>query len=531
MSTELSIISDAACGSSLSSTTTATLTKTKINSKPALPPKPKLSSLAETPSASNSDQNSTNSDEIKNFNLILNSLKQKLKFQLPNPSAEINSTSTPKPASNMTENDLSLLDEIYAEIEDKNMLKPAATTIDSSQSCSSYSSNSSSSSDSSLSSISTSPPPLPNVPPPPLSTKDYDSIDRVSLSSLHKNRASLSLEEEIEIEIRAKLDKEFLFLKKPSENPKDESDLNKNEVVESIKNELDNELNSSSIRLEPEYLEPVLLGCKKTSNKSTEKNLSKLLNTSNQNQSFLLSPSKLKSFLTKPPHVQTQGTDGSNTKALMSYLIKTSTSTLRLMRTKSTINNTVLNDQKSTLPDCKPTKKCAKLSVNKRRQTTTCVQMSQTNTSQISRPTLISQTFDLTNQNMIEIKNSSETSNKVVYSSSSLSSSSDYSAAAFNSSSASSSSPSLSHLHQSRDIEEEDEDEGEGDEYDFDDSFYESDSELNLKLNLNSGKSTIETNTIITNVYEEDGKLNIFFNMNPATLFPIPNKRASNFCH
>jgi hypothetical protein len=109
---------------------------------------------------------------------------------------------------------LSLLEEIYAEIEDKHAkssLLKTLNTVSHDYSCSSscYSSNSSSayssysscsSSSCSAGGISDPPPPLPNVPPPPLtnSTPNGTSND-------------MTLQQEIEKEICSKLDTPFVF--------------------------------------------------------------------------------------------------------------------------------------------------------------------------------------------------------------------------------------------------------------------------------------------------------------------------------
>lgn len=402
--------------------------------KPALPPKPKIS-LAEKLDSKSSSL-CTNESNFSNFNLIISSLKEKLNENLLN-----------SPNSMLDSNDFSLLDEIYAEIEDKHLLTSckskttnpqsscSCSTSSTCSSCSSYSSSSSHNSDIQHSTCK-SPPPLPSVPPPP-----------INQTSSSDNRLSLSLEEEIEIEIRAKLNKD-LFIRRP--NPT-ETKLEENLVISNS----EPESSAPAPILEPEYLEPILLQENKKQNcsetKLSEKSLSKLLLNSKET---VLSPSKLKSYSSKAPS--------------LSYLLKSNklTSTLRLIRTKSSAQNQLVPTPTSPI--------------------------SADITKEISRPTLISQTFDLSKQNLIEIQTPNGT-----YSCSSYSSTD-------SSNNSTTSSPSLNQKYQPVLITSQPDDDD--DDEDDDDSFTdECEPELSSRKSLFSSP-TIEPNTIITNIYEENGR-------------------------
>lgn len=427
--------------------------------KPALPPKPKLS-LAESKIPGLEYRNSENSS----YNALINSLREKLKT---NGSSSENSLalSTLSSSSEIGElkslninqkmNDLSLLDEIYAEIEDKYLFhkpkEPVLTIIQSSCSCSHSSQSSQSSCSCSYVSESVDRPPLPSVPPPNL----------VNADSAGDKRISLSLEEEIALEIRAKLNQEFSVSKKIQP---------KTETIEQMISESNEKIADTPV-LEPEYLEPILI-TKSEKKIINDKSLSRILSSQTSpkaNSDFILSPSKLKSYLTKSPNSKSPIMDPNHSKTF-SYLLKKSnqiTSTLRLMRTKSSSNN-VHNQSIYSEP---VEQKFYQSSVNI---------FAEQNQVEISRPTLISQTFDLNKQSLIEIKHDQKSSG-VVPSSSSFNSSFD------TSSTSSVYSPKTECEHQ------------------FDDSL----NECTKKFNDHS--PTIESNLIITNVYEEDGKDNLRF--------------------
>lgn len=429
--------------------------------KPALPPKPKLS-LAESKNPNLEYPNSDNS----NYNALINSLREKLNIHTNGYCSDKSlALSTVSSSSEIGElkslnlsqkmNDLSLLDEIYAEIEDKYLFhKPKESILavvqSSSCSCSHSSQSSQSSCSCSYMSESVDRPPLPSVPPPNLVNTDSPSDKRISLS----------LEEEIALEIRAKLNQEFFVSKKIEP---------KTEIIKEMTSK-NNEKILDSPMLEPEYLEPIVIN--KSEKKINDNNLSRILSTYTSpkaNSDFILSPSKLKSYLIKSPSSKSPAMDPNHSKTF-SYLLKKSnriTSTLRLIRTKSSSNN-VHNQSIYSQP---VDQKFYQSSVNI---------LAEQNQVEISRPTLISQTFDLNKQSLIEIKHDQKT-NDAVPSSSSFNSSFD------TSSTGSIYSPKTEFEHQ------------------FDDSL----NECSKKFNDHS--PTIESNLIITNVYEEDGKDNLRF--------------------
>jgi hypothetical protein len=269
-----------------------------VATKPALPPKPKLTLNTEPTSKSishvqnnsktisnNSEENQVSQEQVMNYNNIINSLKEKIKqaavqrqevlndqdansvgSSSPNTKKSIDTscssgTSDEETTNNQANNNMvSLLDEIYAEIEEnkhilgnnkqsisQSLLKTlhldvskttkdrqnvpissGTKTTSRQDSSSNYSTSSSSSYSCSSSTYSSSSiiashilalqsnqskrdratshvPPLPSVPPPPLATtSNQTSIDSESSDRSFK-RISLSLEEEIEMEIRNKL--------------------------------------------------------------------------------------------------------------------------------------------------------------------------------------------------------------------------------------------------------------------------------------------------------------------------------------
>ena len=732
--------------------------------KPALPPKPKLS-LTETTSklllnnqinTINHFKNIQNSNDLKdstmntgsksdnfnkttsstaeletadsnslelklgNYNNIINSLKEKIKNRnvLTNCTNVIELTKKPIEISNRM-NDInnnddkqqqtaevgSLLDEIYAEIEEKHIktsnltrnddlnvqfskAKPIQNTSNpnvnnfsnstknnsnsqfcSSSVCSSYNSSSSShshscscssSSSSSCSNYAASnissnpkenknPPPLPSVPPPPLmssnvssqlasfssascSSSDFHSASssnsRAKLSSVEINDAnlvepfnqSMSLEEEIELEIRSKLNKEFLL--KKVDTPSEADEANKNARIEANENDVNNRTsnyNDSNDDEETDYLEPILLAeSKQTQNISlnastvsasstkaspapkatlNDKNMGKILNSFNNNPptfilnqtrtvsmnysspnayqsvetyastspvsthsssstTFSLSPSKLKSYLLKanssknsqsiskdtsqksvspsPTTSSATTTSSSHNRTSLSYLFNASnkiTSTLRLIRTRSSTHSQIIPASVEVMPykpsgadsPCKCSPNLAKnelnSSINSRSKNYECSPLKTNNSSfasstnlnannyiRISRPTLISQTFDLSKQNLIEIK---PDANEVVSSCSTKARNEDDGSSVSLSSDSSASTSSLETSTKQSDDSN-------------DDSF----NEGSIATSSNSNKTecfnltsrslkdalknlktspTIVSDTLITNVYEEDG--------------------------
>ena len=203
---------------------------TKLTRKPALPPKPKLNNTTQSNhnhvSLELDDNNLNNFLYKQNYNSIVNSLKQKLNHHHTHLSS-FSSSSSSSSSSNTT-NTISLLDEIYAEIEDKQIKSTllsnyaSSTSSNSSTYCSSCASSSSNQDDLILTSknnspiltnvaIVESPPPLPSVPPPPLLSPIYNTPNPL-INCNHSNdndespiiaqikTNDLSLEQEIELE-------------------------------------------------------------------------------------------------------------------------------------------------------------------------------------------------------------------------------------------------------------------------------------------------------------------------------------------
>ena len=397
-------------------------------------------------------------------------------------------------------NEFNLLDEIYAEIEDKQTKKKlhkstgldtvsnsssssssssslgsktsssepnnknsdctcaAASSYTSSNSCSCSSSCSSSSPYSTSASYSSrssdntptiAPPPLPSVPPPPLTNKPELSIETPSTQVN-------SLSEEIQIEFRNKLCNFNIKMDEKLPNNEQSNIIESNEETNKIE------------FCEPEYLEPIMI------DNQTSKEENKEDSSSNHySEPFGFSPARLKSYFSKVTSARSSSIDSpklkinANTRT-MNYLIKTSTrltSTLRLIRARS---NSI------TTPN----------EVNKK----SAANLDQTSIA-ISRPTLISQTFDLSKQTLIDVKNSPMSSS---YPEDFDENFIDDDDASFSSSSGSS-------------------------------SFTESDMKrnnfqstpkdnkasfkrLSAALSIDNLSPTIGFNTIITNVYEENGK-------------------------
>jgi hypothetical protein len=378
----------------------------------------------------------------------------------------------------------SLLDEIYAEIEEKSNLKNKQTLASNSCCTSSYSSSNSSSNSCTCSreeAAAAAAPALPTVPPPPLSN------------------TSLTFEEEIEQEIRTKLcDTHFHLTTKEPLLVFDDSALQDDDATAAAA------AAHSSDSEQTEYLEPKMCivvrpePAKKSA--TNEKNLKNLLinfqsstpKTNSNNCSFSrLSPSKLKSYLllkaaVSPNNTPQQSsskvkdkhfTGGSSTvssrsssqshshaRQSLNYLVTASSrftsTTLKLIRTKSSTNNTFNNNNTNNSSN-------------------------EQSISKISAPTLISQTFDLSKQNLIQLHNNIKTISSMC---SSLSSDSSLRRLSRSDCQA------RAQCHQA--------------DYDSDDSFNESNSSYMYNSILPAAASmTINSNVIITNVYEEDGMI------------------------
>jgi hypothetical protein len=300
---------------------------TKSTRKPALPPKPKLNNTTQSNhnhvSLELDDNNLNNFLYKQNYNSIVNSLKQKLNHHHTHLSS-FSSSSSSSSSSNTT-NTISLLDEIYAEIEDKQIKSTllsnyaSSTSSNSSTSCSSCASSSSNQDDLILTSknnspiltnvaIVESPPPLPSVPPPPLLSPIYNTPNPL-INCNHNNdndespiiaqikTNDLSLEQEIELEIRNKLNSEFLLSSKSNNN--DETILNEKNTSKDLNNHLkldephDFDIDSDfdeeeNLEDETEYLEPVhvnnimIQAHKKHYPLSLEINTSNISNNSNK---------------------------------------------------------------------------------------------------------------------------------------------------------------------------------------------------------------------------------------------------------
>jgi hypothetical protein len=262
----------------------------KLTRKPALPPKPKLNSTSQTNNNNHNvsldlDDHNLNSFLYKqNYNSIVNSLKHKLNNHTHLSSFSSSSSSS---TSSNTTNTISLLDEIYAEIEDKQIKSTllsnyaSSTSSNSSTSCSSCVSSSSNQDDLIITSnnnspalasvvIVESPPPLPSVPPPPLLSPIYTTPNPLNNSNnelqiiAQINANDLSLEQEIELEIRNKLNTEFLLSSKSNSNEETlnekntSNELNSHLVLDEPHDfDIESDFDEENIEDETEYLEPV----------------------------------------------------------------------------------------------------------------------------------------------------------------------------------------------------------------------------------------------------------------------------------
>lgn len=331
-----------------------------IKLKPIVPPKPKLSHHL---------VDSLTSTQLTQYNSIITSLKEKM------------STSQRNSTVLLDEQDISfnLLDEIYAEIEDK-QIKSTIKELPkycASLSCSSssYTSASSNQSNNSCTCLETAPPPLPSMPPPPLNTTPKPKSRSSSILSRNSVNESLSLEQEIELEIKNK----FSLLLKSATNDESSTDPKLD----------DDDFDNDEDLIETDYLEPINLV--QQIEQIEQKN----------NNKTVPSPSyRLKTYFQTKLKESNINSDKTN-RASLNYLIKQSnriSTTLRNIRTKSHSCNEQTNDlnlMETTLNSLKRTKK--RSTSNNSQQLNTIVQ--------ISNPTLISQTFDLRNQNLIEINN------------------------------------------------------------------------------------------------------------------------------
>jgi hypothetical protein len=425
----------------------------------------------------------------------------------------------------------SLLDEIYAEIEEKSNIKIKKNNSSQFKTRNhSYSSSTTTTTNTDTNEC-CSLPPLPTVPPPPLSTTTTAAVT----DDFTSNTCPLTLEEEIQLEIQTKLcDKEFFLTKETTPPPFSKSkplhtllvnedlhsEVNKNNETECGGDDDDDEDDDD----ETEYLEPIILQqpskpkvlSSPVKSLLNEKSLNKLLNkfqaynlqsnflsirhrggvgvgvgdacaatppstldislpqtmhtpsplrkqqshyasithlsstpsspspssststttTSNSttsnahthhSSSFSLSPSKLKSYILKasssasssrnnkvsgltysspppppppPLHSSTTSRSSSSSHARTSfnYLVNASnrlTSTLRLIRTKSSTNTSSYSPSHHHYNNSNSEFTCA--------WSTSPPPLTSNNTTSISKPTLISQTFDMSKQNLIEI--------------------------------------------------------------------------------------------------------------------------------
>ncbi len=385
-----------------------------------------------------------------------------------------------------TDTELNLLDEIYAEIEDKHANKLIISNLKAisisqktrndifcaSLSCSSSSYTSASStqsnacscasnySSSSVASSSTSAyssgqgsdslgadhrrPPLPNGPPPPLSNSNKTIQPSPD--------TSLSLEQEIEIEMRMKRDS-FCLLRSAEELPPVDTAVNKcetnseeDEYLEPILLETTTEVDASNNRKTAfDNPDSTVLSSNSESGYDEQKNnvnpycvpyacnvttSTPVKNcTSSPAKTALSSPYRLKSLFKlntavtpiKPVNVEPAEMPKSSKKLSLHYYSGKISSTLRLMRSRSSTQDltachlteeidirpsaaaaATVESSVSELWTLKRRKKNAKSVDTKSEQ-----QQQQTSSVQISSPTLISQTFDLSKQNLLPISQSS----------------------------------------------------------------------------------------------------------------------------
>ena len=395
----------------------------------------------------------------------------------------------------------------------------SASSSQSNQCSCTYSSSSVSSTYSTNESDQQQPPPLPTVPPPPLqSAHSSPSMPR----SRHNNRVSLTLEEEIELEMKTKLNSFSLNKEAPDEH--------RDAGLESDERQPE----------EDEYLEPVLLETEKSYSTDT-------LNAGDSKESqlnhyavpysidepvastaltstpikILSSPYRLKSLfrlnsssrpaenaserivpnIPTPPATNDDSQLQKTPKKTLNYLFKTSgriTATLRMMRTKSSshASNTELNvcgDEVDSIDVIGSsnhfTDNMFTLRKNRKAKKTTTVscQPAATHAVEISGPTLISQTFDLSKQRLVAIQNQQELNMLSCEQAASFSSmsSSTFSSSSFDEHSNNTCSPALPRANK----------------------FSLAQSRAASTLSINNISPTIALNTIITNVYEEDGNI------------------------
>ncbi len=502
-----------------------------MSCKPAPPPKPSFTKIHTTPITT------TNSS----------SSRADVKKQLF-PSNETNTDTN-------TDTELNLLDEIYAEIEDKQAIKLAKSNLKSisvtkntqsdctSLSCSSSSYTSTSStqsnacscvsnySSSSVASSSSSAysssqgsdklennhrPPLPSGPPPPLSNSNK--------TILPSPDTSLTLEQEIELELKMKRDS-FCF-KSPEEpttntiiNIKDEEKLEEDEYLEPILLETTTELDSNK----PAFENPdsTILSSNSESGYDEQKNsvnpycVPYALTTSTPVKSSpkvtLTSPNRIKALfkinttITPIKPVNTEPTTPKSSKKLsLQYYSGKITSTLRLMRSRSSTQDlTACNLTDEIDIRQSPTKTIAEplilesWTLKRRKKSGKTVEqklersLQSQHQPEISGPTLISQTFDLSKQNLLPISQSVDQAGHISMSSfaSSCSESVDLVDSVSNSSK-----KTLSFVGEELCCTNPDLNKPIGSNY-----------------SMNNISPTIAFDTIITNVYEEDGKNKLRF--------------------
>ena len=291
------------------------------------------------------------------------------------------------------------------------------------------------------------------MPPPPLTAAPTPTSQRPksrSSSVLSRHSAvlsePLSLEQEIEMEIRNK----FCLLLKSSpetdlDSPMRETIDNLDGLTDQLTDFKEDELISNDEdMLETDYLEPINLVnsnyVEKQSNEATNSRRADATghtSSSSSSSSYMLSPSyRLKSYFQAKLKENSISMD-KNSRTSLNYLIKQSnkiSSTLKFMRTKSASNEQssaaavvaaaaeasnsshtqTQNIIETTLNSLKRQHNNKKRSTSSNSQHTplSATVVSQPSTAVcISGPTLISQTFDLRNKNLIEIVQPVETSN------------------------------------------------------------------------------------------------------------------------
>jgi hypothetical protein len=342
---------------------------------------------------------------------------------------------------------ISLLDEIYAEIEDKQaksnlLLLSTQASANTKTWCNSSTSCSSSCSSSSA-------PPLPSVPPPPLMNESEQPC-----------ALALSLEQEIEIEMRQKLNaSEFLLNStKKSVDPDDSQspiDSNENEQELDESSSSDSDFDEFDPTEECEYLEPIKMAVQAIQDNAFHSATSTPISTETMKKRSLFSAKKSGQLKLKLDKKQAKQTDSSSQNHMDKFLSSLASKTTNLLsKSQSKLNTFSLEIHNSTTasstrlkqktqPDvASPSGENAsrklnsllKSSGNKITSTLRLIKARSASTSahvtshslfhqpqslnlsltsssggetgasiEISEPRLISQTFDMNRQNLIEI--------------------------------------------------------------------------------------------------------------------------------